>query len=33
MRRAGVRLHRVDTESDLVETLLEVIAETRRRGG
>ena len=33
MRRAGVRLHRVDTESDLVETLLEVIAETRRKRG
>ena len=31
MRRAGVPLHRVDTGSDLVETLLEVIAETRRR--
>jgi len=33
MRRAGVPLHRVDTGSDLVETLLEVIAETRRRRG
>ena len=33
MRRAGVPLHRVDTKSDLVETLLEVIAETRRRRG
>ena len=31
MRRAGVPLHRVDTGSDLVTTLLEVIAETRRR--
>jgi uncharacterized protein (DUF58 family) len=31
MRRAGVPLHRVDTGSDLVETLLEVIAETRWR--
>jgi uncharacterized protein (DUF58 family) len=31
MRRAGVPLHRVDTGSDLVETLLTVIAETRRR--
>ena len=31
MRRAGVPLHRVDTSSDLVETLLAVIAETRRR--
>jgi hypothetical protein len=28
-----VPLHRVDTGSDLVETLLEVIAETRRRRG
>ena len=33
MRRAGVPLHRVDTRSDLVETLLEVIAETRWRRG
>jgi uncharacterized protein (DUF58 family) len=33
MRRAGVPLHRVDTGSDLVEKLLEVIAETRRRRG
>jgi uncharacterized protein (DUF58 family) len=33
MRRAGVPLHRVDTGSDLVETLLAVIAETRRRRG
>ena len=31
MRRAGVPLHRVDTGSDLVATLLAVIAETRRR--
>ena len=31
MRRAGVPLHRVDTGSDLVETLLAVISETRRR--
>jgi uncharacterized protein (DUF58 family) len=31
MRRAGVPLHRVDTGSDLVEVLLAVIAETRRR--
>ncbi len=31
MRRAGVPLHRVDTGSDLVETLLAVIAETQRR--
>ncbi len=33
MRRAGVPLHRVDTGSDLVETLLEVIGETRLRRG
>ena len=31
MRRAGVPFHRVDTGSDLVETLLKVIAETQRR--
>jgi hypothetical protein len=31
MRRAGVPMHRVDTGSDLVETLLAVITETRRR--
>jgi uncharacterized protein (DUF58 family) len=31
MRRAGVPLHRVDTGSDLVETLLKVITETQRR--
>jgi uncharacterized protein (DUF58 family) len=31
MRRAGVPLHRVDTGSDLVETLLTIITETRRR--
>ncbi len=31
MRRAGVPLHRVDTGSDLVETLLAVITETQRR--
>jgi uncharacterized protein (DUF58 family) len=30
-RRAGVPLHRVDTGSDLVETLLAVVAETHRR--
>lgn len=30
-RRAGVPLHRVDTGSDLVETLLAVIDSTRRR--
>ena len=31
MRRAGVPLHRVDTQSDLVTTLFEVVSETRRR--
>ena len=31
MRRAAVPLHRVDTDSDLVETLLAIIAETQRR--
>lgn len=31
MKRAGVPLHRVDTSADLVDTLLRVIAETRRR--
>ena len=31
MRRAGVPLHRIDTGSDLVETLVAVIAETQRR--
>ncbi len=31
MRRAGVPLHRIDTGSDLVETLLRVIMETQRR--
>ena len=31
MRRAQVPLHRVDTGSDLIETLLAVIAETGRR--
>lgn len=30
-RRAGVPLHRVDTDSDLVETLLAIIAETQWR--
>jgi uncharacterized protein (DUF58 family) len=30
-RRAGVPLHRVDTSSDLVQTLLAIITETRRR--
>jgi uncharacterized protein (DUF58 family) len=31
MGRAGVPLHRIDTDTDLVEALLAVIAETRRR--
>jgi uncharacterized protein (DUF58 family) len=31
MRRGGVPLHRVDTGSDLLETLLKVITETQRR--
>ena len=31
MRRAGVPLHRVDTDSDLVDGALEVVAETRRQ--
>src|SRR5215212_4362724 len=31
MRRAGVPLHRVDTGSDLVETLMKIIMETQRR--
>jgi uncharacterized protein (DUF58 family) len=31
-RRAGVPLHRVDTGSDLLQTLLAVVAETRRAG-
>ena len=31
MRRAGVPLHRVDTRTDLLDTLLAVIAETQRR--
>jgi uncharacterized protein (DUF58 family) len=31
MRRAGVPLHRVETGSDLLETLLRVITETQRR--
>jgi uncharacterized protein (DUF58 family) len=31
MRRAGVPLHRVDTGSDLLETLLKVITETQQR--
>jgi uncharacterized protein (DUF58 family) len=32
MKRAGVPLHRVATDSDLVEVLIGVVAETRRRG-
>jgi hypothetical protein len=31
MRRGGVPLHRVDTGSDLLETLLKVITETQRK--
>ena len=31
MRRAGVPLHRVDTGSDLVEALLAIVEQTRRR--
>jgi uncharacterized protein (DUF58 family) len=31
MRRAGVPLHRVDTGSDLLETLMKIIMETQRR--
>ncbi len=31
MRRAGVPLHRVDTRTDLVDTLLAVVTETQRR--
>jgi uncharacterized protein (DUF58 family) len=31
MRRAGVPHHRVDTDSDLVDTLVSVVAETGRR--
>jgi uncharacterized protein (DUF58 family) len=31
MRRGGVPLHRVDTSSDLLETLVKVITETQRR--
>ncbi len=31
MRRGGVPLHRIDTGSDLLETLLKVITETQRR--
>jgi uncharacterized protein (DUF58 family) len=31
MKRAGVPLHRVETSADLVDTLVGIIAETRRR--
>jgi uncharacterized protein (DUF58 family) len=31
MGRAGVPLHRINTDTDLVEALLAVVAETRRR--
>jgi uncharacterized protein (DUF58 family) len=31
MRRAGVPLHRVETSADLVETLVGIVGETRRR--
>ncbi len=31
MRRAGVPLHRIDTDRDLVEALVEVVAGTRWR--
>ena len=31
MRRAGVPLHRVDTRTDLVDTLLAVVTQTQRR--
>ncbi len=31
MRRAGVPLHRFDTDGDLVETLVSVVTEARRR--
>jgi uncharacterized protein (DUF58 family) len=33
MRRAGVPLHRIDTDRDLVEALVEVVAATRWRRG
>ncbi len=33
MRRAGVRLHRIGTDSDLGRTLIAVVAETQRRPG
>jgi hypothetical protein len=31
MRRAGVPLHRIDTDRDPVESLVEVVAATRWR--
>jgi len=31
MRRAGVPLHRIDTDRNLVEALVEVVAATRWR--
>jgi uncharacterized protein (DUF58 family) len=31
LRRAGVPLHRIDTDRDVVEALVEVVADTRRR--
>jgi uncharacterized protein (DUF58 family) len=33
MRRAGVPLHRVGTDRDVLESLVEVVASTRRRRG
>jgi uncharacterized protein (DUF58 family) len=33
MRRAGVPLHRIDTDRDLVESLVEVVSSTRWRRG
>ena len=31
MRRAGVPIHRIDTDADLAITLIEVVASTKRR--
>ena len=31
MRRAGVPIHRIDTDADLASTLIEVVASTKRR--
>jgi hypothetical protein len=31
MRRAGVPLHRIDTDADLATALIEVVTNTRRR--